>query len=329
MARIRLLVVDDSEFILMVIRKLIEREADIEIVGEARNGRAALELARSLKPDVITMDVRMPDMDGVAATRALMADCPVPVVMVSALTQEGAETTLNAMAAGAVDFLAKVNGASSTDMVRFSAELLEKIRAWGRRGARKPAPAPASARPLRTLGAVRMDLIAVGVSTGGPDAVRTLLECCGRLRAPMVIAQHMPAYFTGAFAKALARDTGLTVREGADGMEIEAGTVTILPGGRDSVLEMAGAGRSRIGPRQRKERAGSSQRRSSIRDRGAGRPLGGRRDSHRHGPRRIARGGLLRSKGLPCSCAGTVLVRGWRHAVIGDRGRGGVTRSYP
>lgn len=240
MRRIRLLVVDDSPFILAVIRKVLENDPDIEVVGEAVGGKAALAMARSLAPDVVTMDVRMPDMDGVAATRAIMADSPVPVIMVSSLTREGAETTLAAMDAGAVDFIAKAATGVQTDMARFSKELKEKIRWWGRRrpGARPPAAVttatPASRRAERPA---RLDLVVVGVSTGGPVALRVLLSSMGRLRTPVVIAQHMPAFFTGPLAKTMETDTGLDVHEGADGMAITPGTVTVLPGARDSLVE--------------------------------------------------------------------------------------------
>ena len=242
MKKIRLLVVDDSTYTLFVIRKMISSVPDVEIVGQAMDGEEAVALAKSLRPDVITMDFGLPKMDGATATRHIMEQCPTSIIMVSAHTQEGAQATVDAMAAGAVDYIAKME---MTHQI-----LVEKIQLWGRRSVRSafvrtPAPAaPTTVAPgCRSCPApIGMDLVVVGVSTGGPTMFSQFLSAAGRLNAPMVVAQHMPASYTNFYADRLKRDTGLDVREGADGMKLLPGTVTILPGNVSSTIRSGGAG---------------------------------------------------------------------------------------
>ncbi len=243
MRPIRLLVVDDSAFMRLAIRKMVAGDGEIEVVGEARNGVAAVNMVRQLKPDVITMDVEMPDLDGVGATRAIMRERPTPVIMLSSLTQQGAQTTVDALTAGAVDFISKSSSFVQLDIVQIDRELREKIKYWGRHpmlpSTRK---ALADAAP-QTVGGRRagiapkkVDMVVVGVSTGGPKMFPTLLKACGRLGCPMVVAQHMPPLYTASFAQHLQHDTGLDVREGVDGMALAEGSVTIIPGGRDGLI---------------------------------------------------------------------------------------------
>ncbi len=248
---IRLLIVDDSGFMRIAIRKMVEADPEIQVVGEARNGVAGVNMARELKPDVITMDVEMPDMDGVAATRAIMAERPIPVIMVSSVTQKGAQTTVEALTAGAVDFISKSSSFVQLDIVQIDRELREKIHYWGRRplilGNRDIRVAPDGGSGVRSQpvqsGVVRvcprpqrMDLVVVAISTGGPRMFPLLLKAMGRIECPMVVAQHMPAVYTASFAGHLMSDTGLDVREGADGMELTPGSITIIPGGTDGYI---------------------------------------------------------------------------------------------
>jgi two-component system chemotaxis response regulator CheB len=262
MKPIRLLIADDSGFMRIAVRKMVAIDPEIEVVGEARNGLAAVNLVRELKPDVITMDVEMPELDGVSATRMIMAERPTPVIMLSSLTQNGARITLEALEAGAVDFISKSSSFVQLDIVKVDRELREKIRYWGRQPTRSGAawastpgpgtPAPSAlavsfaataAVPLPETPRLRpgkaprsVDLVVVGVSTGGPKTFPLLLKACGSLRCPMVVAQHMPPYYTASFAEHLNRETGLDVAEGVDGMVLSPGRVAIIPGGKDGVI---------------------------------------------------------------------------------------------
>ena len=256
MRPIRLLIVDDSGFMRMAVRKMVDVDTEIQVVGEARNGLAAIEMVRDLKPDVITMDIEMPDMDGLTATRKIMAERPTPIIMLSSLTQKGAQVTVEALSAGAVDFISKSSSFVQLDIVQIDKELREKIRYWGRRGS-DPAlisrhrdhsaglASPASGAGVATItgGKIRVcprpksiDMVVVGVSTGGPRMFPEMLKACGKLACPMVVAQHMPEFYTASFASHLQQETGLNVREGQDGSTLAPGDVIIIPGGKDGVL---------------------------------------------------------------------------------------------
>ncbi|MEI6985377.1 MAG: chemotaxis-specific protein-glutamate methyltransferase CheB [Rhodospirillaceae bacterium] len=241
--RIRVMVVDDSGFMRLAIRKMIDRTDGIEVVGEAREGKTAVDMAKRLAPDVITMDLEMPGMDGLAATKAIMKERPVPIIVVSSLTQPGAEQTLRALKLGAVDFISKSSSFVQLDIVQIDQELRRKILHWA-----KPQPL-ARSRPSVVIAAnyrpivapaAQVDLVVVGVSTGGPKIMAEFLHTTGTLHCPMIIAQHMPQLFTTSFARHLAFDTGLDVIEGTDGMELRPGQVVILPGGVDSAVRRRG-----------------------------------------------------------------------------------------
>jgi two-component system chemotaxis response regulator CheB len=234
---IRVLVVDDSGFMRIALRKIIEADGDIRVVGEARNGREALRLAQELRPDVVTMDVTMPEMDGIEATRRIVAEVSPPprIIMVSASTQAGADATLKALRCGAADFLSKSSSFADTDLGLLDSELRGRLRQW------RPAVASGPldvAAPIREAGEEegRADLIAVAVSTGGPIALPLMLAAMGEIEAPVVIAQHMPELFTRSLAQHLAAEIGLDVREGVMHGAIKPRTVTVLPGGHDAVV---------------------------------------------------------------------------------------------
>ncbi|HYG89997.1 MAG TPA: chemotaxis-specific protein-glutamate methyltransferase CheB [Azospirillum sp.] len=249
---IRLLIVDDSNFVRVALRKMLEPADDIDIIGEARNGAEALRLSRKLKPHVIAMDVNMPIMDGIEAVQAITREKGPPTVMVSNETSEGAEATIRALEAGAVDFVCKNTSFVKLDMASIERQLTEKVRHWGRwRMAaldeiERPAPpAPASA-PAATEGyrpGGRPDLVVVGVSTGGPVTLVELLGTLGPLPCPLVVAQHMPASFTAGFAVSLSRTLRRPVEEGTDGMALEKGVITILKGGGDMAVRRLPDGR--------------------------------------------------------------------------------------
>jgi two-component system chemotaxis response regulator CheB len=248
---IRALVVDDSGFMRIALRKIIEADGDIRVVGEARNGREAIRMAQELKPDVVTMDIVMPEMDGIEATRRIVKEvAPAPrVIMVSASTQEGADATLRALHAGAADFISKSTSFADTDLGSLDAELRVRLRQW--RTAASPVPAePSTGRSEASTDgtAGTTDLIVVAASTGGPQALPVLLAAMGPLEPPVVIAQHMPEVFTRSLADHLASEIGLDVREGAMYAPLPQRTVTILPGGQDSVIAFGRTGSFELRP---------------------------------------------------------------------------------
>lgn len=260
---VRLLVVDDSDFVRVALRKMLEHAGDIEIVGEARNGAEALRLSRKLKPHVIAMDLNMPVMDGIAAVQAIAREKGPPSIMVSSETADGAEATIRALEAGAVDFVCKGTSFARLDLDSIERQLTEKVRHWGRwrmaatddtmetdsPGLPPPSAAPPS--PLISLGrpcAVsgrrrRPDLVVVGVSTGGPVTLADLLAALDPLPCPLVVAQHMPATFTAGFAASLGRSLKRPVEEGGEGTVLENGVVFILKGGADWAVRRLPSGR--------------------------------------------------------------------------------------
>jgi two-component system, chemotaxis family, protein-glutamate methylesterase/glutaminase len=258
--RRRVLVVDDSTFMRLALRRIIESGGDMTVIGEARNGREAVELAREFKPDIITMDVEMPEMDGLAAMKQIIAECrPVPImIMVSGHTQRGTEATIKALSLGAVDFVSKSSSFAAEDLGHVDSELSDKLRYWAGQpspvGA-GPGPAPvAAAAPVAAQLAVgrpplqpksprgQVDLVVVAASTGGPNMLAGFLASASPLGAPMVIAQHMPAKFTTSLANLLRNETRLDVREGVHRMALPAGSVTIIPGGGDGIVARTPAG---------------------------------------------------------------------------------------
>ncbi len=244
------LVVDDSAFMRLALRRIIEADGDLHVVGEASDGAAALDQARRLAPDVIAMDIEMPGMDGLEATRRLMATPhPPAIIMVSHHTTEGSAMALAAMQAGAADWLSKDTGLGGLDLGHLDRELRARLRVWGA-AHRAEAPAAVShlAMPAEPGG---IEVVVVGASTGGPDALAALLGGMGKLPVPVVLAQHMPDGMAVDFARALARQSGLAVRVAAEGTELRPGDVLVLPGGQDGALlrRPDGGLRLRLSPR--------------------------------------------------------------------------------
>ncbi len=243
--RIRVLVVDDAAFMRMAVRAMLARSPEIELVGEGRNGREALELAQKLRPDVITMDVEMPEMDGVAATRAIMAGCPTTIVMVSSRTQRGNQVTIDALQAGAVDFVSKSSSFVQLDISQVESELTTKILYWGRRATQRAsavathADGDANGSPgvlRRCALPSQAELVVVAVSTGGPKQLPQFLGECGPLTAPVIVAQHMPQHYTSSFAEHLTKQIGVAVHEGIDGQTLRPGDLILVPGGQDGTV---------------------------------------------------------------------------------------------
>jgi two-component system, chemotaxis family, protein-glutamate methylesterase/glutaminase len=251
---IRVLVVDDSFFFCQMVGKLLNKESDIEVIGFANTGMEAIEKAVSLKPDIITLDVEMPIMDGITALREIKSRTPeVSVLMFSSLTYEGAKLTLDALSFGAVDFLLKSYEDVSNVNSRTGRILIEKVRMiakqMGVMAALKSAPTKArpavdsstkrasSSREV-SIPAGRIKLVAIGSSTGGPVALQTILKDLPRhFPVPIVIAQHMPEAFTGAFAERLNSLCQLQVEEAKSGTSLKNGHVYIAPGGKQLMLE--------------------------------------------------------------------------------------------
>ncbi len=270
---IKVLIVDDSAFVRNSLTSLISKDSDIEIAGTARDGEDALEKIEKLNPDVVTLDVDMPRMDGITTLKRMMQTSPRPVIMVSSLTREGAETTLKAMEYGALDFIPKAIGLG--EQASFAADLVGKIRAVSRKKSlvrlragkmfppsAAPQPitpsltarrvAPAAVQALTTPGNFYRgshEIVAIGVSTGGPPAVQKILSALpARFPVSIVIAQHMPAAFTGPFASRLDNVCNISVKEAEHGDRLKPGCAYVAPGGKHlTVLQRAGGFEVAIG----------------------------------------------------------------------------------
>jgi two-component system chemotaxis response regulator CheB len=234
---IRVLVVDDSAFMRKAISMMLEEDGAIEVVGTARDGIDAIEKAKSLKPDLITLDVEMPRMDGITALKEIMRDNPLPVLMVSSLTVEGARATVDALAAGAVDFVPKQLSYVSMDITKIREELISKIKAITRRKATIGALHPPSNRiiPSKRSAAVghsNAQIVVLGISTGGPFSLQKVIPSLSEdFPLPIAVVQHMPPLFTKSLAERLDSISRLEVCEAQDGMELTNGKVFIAPGG--------------------------------------------------------------------------------------------------
>lgn len=231
---IRVLVVDDSSFMRQTISSILNNADGIEVVDSARDGIEALQKVATLRPDVVTMDIEMPRMDGITALRRIMATRPVPVVMVSSMTQEGATATLEALEAGALDFIPKNSTSPGTSFEGIRSILVEKIRAVAGRSL----PRLSKAAPVRKIVSLaEMQVLAVGSSTGGPFALQQIIPRLSRdFPLPIIVAQHMPPRFTGSLAARLDAQSELHVKEAESGDELRPGRVLIAPGGRHLIL---------------------------------------------------------------------------------------------
>ncbi len=264
---IEVLVVDDSAFMRKAITMMLESDPAIKVVGTARDGEEGVEKAKLLKPDLVTMDIEMPRMDGLTALREIMTKNPVPVMMVSSLTTAGAEATLDALEMGAVDFIPKQMSFVSLDIVKIKEDLLSKIKDIARRkqtlmsrhrqrqfnkisqaatSAAQPSPMGKAVSAAVGMRAVKkhhhVNIVAIGSSTGGPPALQAVITKLPKnLTVGVLIAQHMPPMFTKSLADRLNSLSEVTVREAQDGDPVEAGVVLIAPGGQHMTAKRQGA----------------------------------------------------------------------------------------
>ncbi|NBA95792.1 chemotaxis response regulator protein-glutamate methylesterase [Pseudomonas sp. R5(2019)] len=276
---VKVLVVDDSGFFRRRVSEILSTDPNIQVVGTATNGREAIDQALALKPDVITMDYEMPMMDGITAVRHIMQRCPTPVLMFSSLTHEGARVTLDALDAGAVDYLPKNFEDISRNPEKVKQLLCEKVHTLSRSnrrfgGYRQPA-APVAAAPAASVSSLQSSapstsaraplpsrvaatqapapsspaprrkpykLVAIGTSTGGPVALqRVLTQLPADFPAPIVLVQHMPAAFTKAFAERLDKLCRISVKEAEDGDILRPGLALLAPGGKQLMIDGRGA----------------------------------------------------------------------------------------
>ena len=236
--RVRVLVVDDSALMRKLIPIILERDPDIEVVGTAMDGAFAIRKIGELHPDVVTLDLEMPRMDGIETLRMIMRNAPLPVLVFSSHSKEGAYATFKALALGAIDFVAKPQDAAAGHLDPVAFQLIEKIKIAKRAGGSKTVPkpqaelvAPAKKRPRAAHAPNRV--IAIGISTGGPNALQYLFsQIPADFPATFVVVQHMPEGFTEMFARRLDECCALDVQEAKSGDLLVAGRVLVCPGNR-------------------------------------------------------------------------------------------------
>ncbi len=264
MGKIKVLIVDDSSFLRKIMKKIMNESGKIEVVGEASNGKEAVEKAAELKPDIITLDINMPVMSGLEALEIIMKENPIPIIMVSSLTTEDAEVTFEALEKGAVEFFPKQAKDFKANIKSIRDELIPKIENIARKKrlfgfpfgsttsvGRKPSiekvvkkeHEKTKARQKEVIIKEPIEFVVVGASTGGPNALQTLLTSLpADFPAGIIISQHMPATFTGAFADRMDRYSNVQVKEAKTGDKVEKGVVLITPGGQHMYLKKHRAG---------------------------------------------------------------------------------------
>ncbi len=242
---IRVLVVDDSAFMRTAISRMVAYDPDLQVVGTAASGTEALQKIPNLDPDVITLDVQMPGRDGLETLRCIMSQFPRPVIMVSSVTMKDAETTFNALAAGAFDYVPKQLASTSLDILHIRGDLIAKIKAAAEsRRSRdrlqlQRKPPQAAGLPVAAPAAPSVPaLVAIGISTGGPKALQEILPILpGDLPVPILVVQHMPVGFTAPFAKRLNNLCAVSICEASHGEAVQPGMVYIAPAGSHMTVD--------------------------------------------------------------------------------------------
>ncbi|MCX6169899.1 MAG: chemotaxis response regulator protein-glutamate methylesterase [Ignavibacteriales bacterium] len=241
---ISVLIVDDSAFMRKSLSIMIGSDPEITVVGTARNGQEGFDLAKSLKPDIITLDIEMPVMDGLTALKKIMTECPTSVIMVSSITTEGAQATIKAMELGAVDFIPKELSYVSVNIAAIKEDLIQKIKEIVRQKSLKDrlkrirssaAPGSLPKRPtnvIREIPRIGYKAIAIGISTGGPFTLQKVLPVISeKVNVPIFIVQHMPPKFTKSLAERLNGMCRLEVKEAEDNERVKPNVIYIAPGG--------------------------------------------------------------------------------------------------
>jgi two-component system chemotaxis response regulator CheB len=260
---VRVLIVDDSGFFRRRVTEMLSFDSRLQVVGTASNGQEAIDQVNALKPDVITMDIEMPVMDGITATRKIMEMRPTPIIMFSSLTTDGARATLDALDAGAIDFLPKRFEDISSDHVEAKKLLCERVAKLADKSVKpqhlttavavkpitKTAPPPIQkpnvAAPIAAVASAAtqsgLRMVAIGTSTGGPVALQEVLtKIPGNFPFPLLLVQHMPASFTPAFASRLNGLCAIQVKEAQDGDLVQPGNAYLAPGGKQMIVERRG-----------------------------------------------------------------------------------------
>ncbi len=270
---VKVLVVDDSSFFRRRVTEIVNQDPLLEVVDTAVNGKEAIEKALNLRPDVITMDIEMPVLDGISAVREIMAKCPTPILMFSSLTQAGAKATLDALDAGALDFLPKKFEDIARDKQEAITLLQQRIKALSRRRMFMTTPRVATPTPTNTGSTLARSitsvtsslrtqpvaekvsapvhykrsgksyqLVAIGTSTGGPVALQTILtQLPANFPHPILLVQHMPSTFTSAFAARLNNLCKISVKEAEDGDVLKPGNAYLAPGGKQMLVDGRGS----------------------------------------------------------------------------------------
>ena len=271
--QIKVLVVDDSMFLRTALKRMLEADAEIKVVGMAANGLKAIEQVEALDPDVVTMDIEMPKMDGLAALKKIMEENPRPVLMISTLTEAGASATIEALSIGAVDYIPKQIAQSSLDILRIQRELHTKIKAVAKRRRhpkpraetpprvrahapkvaprvvppktlpRAAVPKPAPRLKLTRVPPSDIRVVAIGTSTGGPKALQEIIPLLpANFPVGILIVQHMPPFFTKSLAARLDSLSKITVKEAETQEFVEPGKALIAPGGQHMTVVKRGTG---------------------------------------------------------------------------------------
>lgn len=237
--RIRVLVVDDSAFMRKALKRMLESDPSIEVAATASDGKEGYEKVKALHPDVVTLDVKMPGMDGLTALSMIMRDRPTPVLMLSSLTAQGGDITLKALEMGAVDFIDKSSARSAMEILSIAGELISKVKAIAKVDVTRMQlyEPPSVAAPVRTVAVhpsirCKFDVLAIGTSTGGPPALQGILSRLpAELPVPVLVVQHMPPGFTASLAARLNTLSPLDIKEAQDGDDATPGRCLIAPSG--------------------------------------------------------------------------------------------------
>jgi two-component system chemotaxis response regulator CheB len=237
---VRVLVVDDSAYVRKVVRQMLSRSPFLEVIGAARDGHEALELAAELSPDVITCDLIMPVLDGVGFIKLQMAARAVPIVVVSVASESG-ELVLSALDAGAVDFVQKPTALATDKVLEIADELIAKVKAAASARPAVTRQMPAAVAPAAHTGSV--DIVVIGISTGGPQALKMVIpRLPAELAVPIAIVLHMPVGYTELYARKLNEQSALTVVEAQGGEILKKGHVYLAPAGRHLTLRRSASG---------------------------------------------------------------------------------------